>query len=161
LSGEDKQTLLRRRPDAVQVIPGLWVGSVPDRHQAERLVAGGIDCVVDLRSEAPSERCWPDATLQRQVPLVDHGAPAPDELREAAQAVVDLMRQGREVLVHCRAGIERAPTVACAALVLMGWPLQDAHRRVIEARPDAAPTPGQLAALRELAAQQAAPELET
>ena len=61
------------------------------------------------------------------------------------------MRQGDVVLVHCRAGLERAPTVACAALLCSGWSLAEAYRRVIERRRAAAPTADQLAALSALA----------
>jgi len=85
------------------------------------------------------------------LPLADHGSPSLARLREVAEKVVELIRQGHEVLVHCRAGQERAPTVACAVLVLQGWTLSDAFRRVAEVRPMALPTSGQLEALRQLA----------
>jgi protein-tyrosine phosphatase len=66
--------------------------------------------------------------------------------------VSSLVKQGHEVLVHCHAGVERTPTVVCAALVMMGWSLTDAYQRVVEVRPEAAPTDGQLSTLRALAA---------
>jgi threonine dehydrogenase-like Zn-dependent dehydrogenase len=87
---------------------------------------------------------------------VDHGTPSADELRDAAATVSSLVRQGHEVLVHCHAGIERTPMVVCAALVILGWSLTDAYQRVLEVRPEAAPTDGQLAALRALSAELAA-----
>ena len=43
--------------------------------------------------------------------------------------------------------------VVCAALMMMGWSLSDAYQRVLEALPEAAPTDGQLATLRALAAE--------
>lgn len=136
------------------MLPGLWLGSAPSQRQAERLRTRGIDAVVDLRAErdplgAPA---WPDDVVVRYAELEDHGAPSVDELRDAASIVADLMADGRTVLVHCHAGIERAPTVACAALVLQGWRMEDAYRRVVDARPQALPTDGQLGALRTLAA---------
>ena len=90
------------------------------------------------------------------MPLVDHGAPGLDELRDAAATVSALVQQGHEVLVHCHAGIERTPMVVCAALVTMGWSLTDAYQRVLEVRPEAAPTDAQLAVLRALSAELAA-----
>jgi protein-tyrosine phosphatase len=138
--------------DAAPVVPGLWVGAAPDRRQARRLVRDGIDAVVDLRSERnESDKVWPSGVEVVRVGLQDHGSPTIDELRAAAQTVSELMRRGREVFLHCHAGLERSPTVACATLLLQGWPLPEAFRRVMESRPRALPTEGQLAALRALA----------
>jgi protein-tyrosine phosphatase len=67
--------------------------------------------------------------------------------------VSDLVKEGNDVLVHCQAGVERTPTVVCAALVMMGWSLTEAYQRVLEVRPEAAPTDGQLAVLRALSAE--------
>jgi len=142
--------MARGRVDAARVVPGLWVGAAPSHRQAQQLVREGIDAVVDLRIEG-AEKVWPPGVELIRVGLQDHGSPTVDELRAAAQAVSDLMRRGREVLVHCHAGLERGPSVACAALVLQGWPLNEAFRRVAASRPRALPTEGQLAALRGLA----------
>jgi predicted protein tyrosine phosphatase len=142
-----------RRVDAAMVVPGLWVGAAPNHRQAQQLVRDGVDAVVDLRIEGDGdEEVWPPEVALVRVGLQDHGSPTVDELRAAAQAVSDLMLRGREVLVHCHAGLERGPSVACAALVLQGWPLNEAYRRVTASRPRALPTEGQLAALRGLAA---------
>ncbi len=142
----------RRIVDAAEVVPGLWVGAAPDRRQARQLAKEGIDAVVDLRREGGEpESAWPDGVDVTLVGLDDHGSPTTEELGAAAQTVVELMRRGRRVLVHCRAGLERAPTVACATLVLQKWPLDQAYRRIVESRPEARPTEGQLAALRALA----------
>jgi hypothetical protein len=45
--------------------------------------------------------------------------------------------------------------VVCAALVTMGWSLNEAYLRVLEVRPEASPTDGQLAVLRAFAADRA------
>lgn len=147
-----RQSVFRQRADADEILPGLWVGSAPSSAQIAALVSAGLDAVVDLRAEADSvRREWPDYVDVRVIPLRDHGTPSLDELRAAANTVSDLMGDGRTVLVHCHAGVERAPTVACAALVLHGWTLEDAYRRVTEFRSVAAPTDGQLARLQALA----------
>jgi protein-tyrosine phosphatase len=142
-----------RRPDAVRLIPGLWMGSAPSPRHAVRLARHGIDFVVDLREEGVEVGHWPPQVLVRHVPLVDHGAPSLEELRDAAATVSALVQRGHEVLVHCHAGIERTPMVVCAALVTMGWSLTDAYQRVLEVRPEAAPTDAQLAVLRALSAE--------
>jgi protein-tyrosine phosphatase len=143
---------LRAHPDVGLVVPGLWVGAAPGRRQALLLAREGINAVVDLRSErAKADDVWPPEVELVHVGLEDHGSPTAEELRAAAQAVSALMHRGRNVLVHCRAGLERGPTVACATLILQGWPLNNAYRRVVESRPQALPTDGQLAALQTLA----------
>lgn len=142
------QGVFRQRADADEIVPGLWVGSAPSSVQVAALVSAGIDAVVDLRAEDDAvRREWPDYITVAVVPLRDHGTPSLDVLGAAATAVSDLMGAGRTVLVHCHAGVERAPTVACAALVQQGWSLEDAYRRVTERRSVAAPTDGQLASL--------------
>jgi len=143
--------MFRTRPDVARVVPGLWMGSAAAGRHATRLSREGIDCVVDLREQEPDVGHWPPEVVITHLPLQDHGTPTLDELRNAAAMVSTLVKQGHEVLVHCQAGIERTPTVVCAALLLMGWSLPEAYQRVLEVRPEAAPTDGQLATLRALA----------
>jgi len=145
--------MFRHHPDADRVIPGLWMGSAASARHAARLARAGIDCVVDLREEGANVGHWPQEVVVRHVPLVDHGTPTVDELQYAAATVSGLVNQGHDVLVHCHAGVERTPMVVCAALVIMGWSLTEAYRRVAEARPGIAPTDGQLAALSALASE--------
>jgi hypothetical protein len=144
--------MLGRRPDAARVIPGLWVGSAPSVRQARRLANGGISVVVDLRREGGAPTTWPETVRVVQIPFEDHGTPTVGEVSSAASRISRLLRDGEEVLVHCRAGLERSPTIVCAVLMLQGWSLADAYRRVAEARAGAAPTEGQLGVLRSLAA---------
>jgi protein-tyrosine phosphatase len=124
------------------------MGSAAAIRHGARLARDGIDCVVDLREEEPEVSQWPPEVVVRHIPLEDHGTPSLGQLRDAAVTVSTLIKQGHDVLVHCQAGVERTPTVVCAALMTMGWSLSDAYQRVLEVRPEAAPTDGQLAALR-------------
>ena len=127
------------------------MGSATSVRHASRLVRAGIDCVIDLREERTDVGDWPPQVSLSHLPLVDHGTPTVEELRYCAVAVSEHVKQGQGVLVHCQAGIERTPTVVCAALLILGWSLPDAYRRVVKARPESAPTEGQLATLRSLA----------
>ncbi len=144
--------LRRPRAEAVRVVPGLWIGGAPDHRQARLLVGEGIEAVVDLRGEASeTNNVWPPTVEVVRLALQDHGSPTAEELQQAAETASQLMRRGLEVFVHCQAGLERSPTVACATLLLQGWPLTEAYRRVTATRPGARPTDGQLLALRQLA----------
>lgn len=142
--------MFRPHLDAVEVLSGLWLGSCPSHRQARQLASMAIDSVIDLRAEGPPVE-WPDGVEVARFALVDHGTPTTVRLSETAEAVVRRLRAGATVFVHCHAGQQRAPTVVCAALMRMGWSLDDAYRRVLEVRPGAMPTEGQLLALRELA----------
>jgi rhodanese-related sulfurtransferase len=139
-----------RRADADRVIPALWVGAEPSNADARRLERLGITAVVDLRAEPGRRAAWSPGVTVVRVALVDHGTPTIEQLSSAAEQTSRLLRDGQEVLVHCRAGMERSPTVACAVLMLQGWTLRDAYHRVTEARAGAVPTEGQLGALRDL-----------
>jgi rhodanese-related sulfurtransferase len=56
-------------------------------------------------------------------PIKDYGVPeSHQEALGFAQTVLDRLKQGKSVVVHCRQGIGRAPTMAAAVMVLAGIP---------------------------------------
>jgi hypothetical protein len=64
------------------------------------------------------------------------------ELLEEAAWVVERLRAGRRVLVHCYAGINRSATICCATLMLLeGLSADDALARIREQHPTAWPDP--------------------
>jgi protein-tyrosine phosphatase len=66
-----------------------------------------------------------------------------DEIRAEAGWVLDRLRDGRSVLVHCVAGFNRSVTVAIAVLILQeGLSAEAAFARVSEHHPWARPDPG-------------------
>ncbi|MGZ3601688.1 MAG: dual specificity protein phosphatase family protein [Ktedonobacterales bacterium] len=66
----------------------------------------------------------------------------PDDLLAEARWVVEHLRSGKRVLVHCYAGINRSSTVCCAALILLeGLTAEQALARVRETHPIAWPDP--------------------
>lgn len=81
------------------------------------------------------------------LPIVD--VRPPDARFEAAwlaagAELIELLRGGRRVLVHCRGGLGRAGTVAARLLVELGVPSPEAVERVRKARPGAIETAAQL-----------------
>jgi protein-tyrosine phosphatase len=109
------------------------------RHVAD-LAAAGVDVIVcaltkteleklDLTGEEEAAR---DAGMAfHSVPIPDFGVPAaaPD-----LDAVVEEMRAGRHVLVHCWGGIGRSSLVAGALLVMDGASAEAAWQAISEAR---------------------------
>ena len=141
--------LLGWRADVVKVAPGLWVGSVSGRRQARRVVAKGVNCVVDLRPESFAPLSWPDGIIFTRIPLAGDRVPTTDELLEAATFITTLVRLGHEVLLHCESGLGLAPMVACAALILQSWSLAGARLRLTECCPSVTLREDQLAMLAE------------
>ncbi len=80
------------------------------------------------------------------LPIVDVGVP--DKQFEIAwrltgPRLMNILREGAKVLVHCRGGLGRAGTVAACLLVEIGVPAREAIRRVRAARLGAIETAAQ------------------
>jgi hypothetical protein len=74
------------------------------------------------------------------------------DLADEAGWVIDRLKQGQRVLVHCSAGMNRSASVCCAVLILLeGLSAEAALERVREHHPWARPDPRHWLALRWLA----------
>ncbi len=113
------------------------------------LVRAGISYVVDLR-EGPSASPWPTTVSVLHRPLAEYEAPDVASLHRVGAEVAMLVDRGEVVYVHCRAGVQRGPLVACATLMQMGWALSDAYRIVVARRAATAMSEAQLGVLRDL-----------
>ena len=77
------------------------------------------------------------------LPIVDVSTPDVSFEREWDKIADDLharLRQGSNVLVHCRGGLGRAGTIAARLLIELGWSPGDATSRVRAVRPGAIET---------------------
>lgn len=128
------------------------MGAAPSRRAARKLARAGVTHSIDLRirGDAAAVAIWPENVFTHAYPLEEYEAPDIAELREVSSDVAGLVAQGEVVYIHCRAGIQRAPMVACAVLMQMGWSLADAYRVVASRRAVAAMSDEQLAILRKL-----------
>jgi hypothetical protein len=129
----------------------LFIGGL--RHQSEERPQ--VDHVLNLcERENPwcaAQGAHPHDRFTTKGELV-YGMSDTDLLAEAAW-VVERLREGRRVLVHCWGGINRSASVCCAALVLLeGITPEEALARVREHHVEAAPDPYHWFALRRLAA---------
>lgn len=141
--------VFRRPVDVCQAIPGLFFGSAPDRPSVRRLSKRTrITRVLDLRSSDERDPSrWPDGVVVRLAPVPDACSPDPELLADLVDWVRRELGAGQRVLVHCRAGQGRAPTVVIAVLVRMGYTVSAAHRAVKDRRAVVAPTDAQLEGL--------------
>lgn len=154
---------------------GLWkqYGGNPvtvrldGRDQPRRLFVGGMDIQFTQRprvgavlnlGDQPSAWCHGssphpgDRWVQKGEGRRGMGA---DDLADEAGWVIDRLKQGERVLVHCSAGMNRSSSVCCAVLILLeGLSAEAALRRVREHHPWARPDPRHWLALRWLASKQ-------
>ena len=97
-------------------------GGDPDRlaEDVEGLAAYGVNVLVSLLSPAEEDelglREERAAALAaglefRRFEIPDYGVPPVAELREVADALLEQIRAGRTVVIHCRAGIGRSSLV--------------------------------------------------
>lgn len=142
-----------RRPDG---------GAALDE-QIARLAHGMVDHVVSLLEPAEASSlgladeaaaCERHGVGFYNFPITDHGLPANVEhYRRVAHAMDRRLRAGQALIVHCRAGLGRAPSLAISALVAGGMNVDEAILRVGRARGRPVPeTDEQLAFLRAFAA---------
>src|SRR5262245_37992573 len=80
----------------------------------------GITAVLNLRAEAQDVFVEPMPGAYLWLPVVDHGDPTVEQLLTGAQFVDAMVRADRRVLVHCKMGIGRSPTMVAAYLVWTG-----------------------------------------
>jgi protein-tyrosine phosphatase len=87
-----------------------------------------------LRANAGAQAVW--------FPIHDLHAPPLPVMRPFLDKLVDRIRTGEHLLVHCGAGIGRAGTTAVCILMLLGHAADDALRIVADNRPMGGPEVG-------------------
>ena len=144
---------ISRKPEGGEALDG----------QMAKLAHGMVDHVVSLLEPAEATELGladEAAAAARHglgfynFPVTDHGVPADVvHYRRAATAIERRLNAGQAIVIHCRAGLGRAPSLAIAALIEGGVHPDEAILRVGKARGRPVPeTDGQLAFLRDFAA---------
>ena len=90
------------------------------------------------------------------LPIADYGVPSEafeQQWATAGRQVRRLLRDGGDVLVHCKGGMGRAGMMAARLLVELGLPADEAIRAVRRVRQGAIETPSQLALVRQTVVQ--------
>lgn len=137
-----------------RVAPWLLIGPELLIDQYADLRRRGVTHVLDLREEGSDDADALEAMgfRWRRIPIPDRHAPTDEQLAHLIawlDADAD-PNTDQAVYVHCHAGLGRTPTVAIALLMQHDLRLGEAHRMVLAARPEAAPTTRQIEWLRAL-----------
>lgn len=131
-------------PDVEAVVERVGADVVVCLNEAHELADRYDDYLAWLRADARA--LW--------FPIHDLHAPGLDETRPLLDELVDRLRRGQRLVVHCGAGKGRAGTIAAAILLAFGATLDGALAAVASARPGAGPEAGaQVELLRALSAR--------
>lgn len=101
-----------------EIVPNVWIGRRLNNREAARASDRGVAAVLDLAaefSEADSFRGLPYLS----VPVLDLTAPAPEQVRAAAD-FISAHRPAGIVYVHCKIGYSRSAAVVGAWLLDTG-----------------------------------------
>ncbi len=108
------------------------------------LQRAGIDVVVSALTAAENEelglveesRCCQSIGIEfLSFPIEDRSVPnSSAEFTELVNSVTDLLRRGKAVAVHCRAGIGRSSMIVASALIRIGLSTESAFRSIEESR---------------------------
>ena len=98
----------------------------------------------ELADRYPAYVEWLDSNPDRSIwwPIHDLGAEPVGAMLPFVDELVDRLRRGERLLVHCAAGLGRAGTTAVCILLRLGVPLDEAAGIVAAARPMAGPEAG-------------------
>lgn len=90
----------------------------------------------ELKIEDEFKVCEKQGIRTYHHPVVDNSIPTEREefVRLVKEVVDESLRKGKSVVVHCKGGLGRAPTFACACLLYSGRTLNEAVKMVRTAR---------------------------
>lgn len=136
-----------------QITPQLHVGGQYRQRGWRRLERRGITAVVNMRIEFDDETVGIAPQRYLYLPTIDDTAPSLEHLRAGVEFMIEEIRRGGGVYVHCGAGVGRAPAMAAAYLVSTGLTPEEAWATIREARPFVRPKPEQVAQIEQFAAK--------
>lgn len=90
----------------------------------------------ELQIEDEFKVCQKQGIRTYHHPVVDESITENREefIRLVKEVVDDSLRKGKSVVVHCKGGLGRAPTFACACLIYSGRTFEEALKMVRTAR---------------------------
>ena len=108
------------------------------------LKSSGVDAVVSLLESAEIEEldiaeeqtlCGANGIAFLSFPIPDRNVPPSGrEALDFAGGILNLLRSGKSVVIHCRQGVGRSALVAACVLALMSVPVDEAFKRIENAR---------------------------
>ena len=113
----------------------LFVGGQFRADQWPDLHGLGVRAVLSLQAERADEFAGPPPARALRLEVPDFHPPSMAQLRAACTFIAMCHAEGLPVMVHCHAGVGRAPLTAAAHLVAQGASSAQALARIQRARP--------------------------
>jgi protein-tyrosine phosphatase len=136
--------------NASPVGPLLFVGGQFRPSQWPQLYSLGVRAVLSLQDENVDQFYGAPAPRALRLPVKDFHAPTIKQLNEGVAFIAAAHADDLPVLIHCHAGVGRAPLMAAAHMIACyGLSHHEALGRLRAARPIMAPNPRQIIRLRE------------
>jgi len=132
--------------NATQLTNNLWIGGELDQvnhelaqRQLDELIDAGINSIIDCRMECTDIDWVCEAKPEidyLSIGVEDTGWFMPDHwFDDGISYALDQIGQGRVVVAHCQAGINRGPTMGFLVLVAQGMDAIDALNLIKKRRP--------------------------
>eukprot|EP00727_Mastigamoeba_balamuthi_P003112 m51a1_g12799 putative dual specificity protein phosphatase 1-like (277) ;mRNA; r:1762-2737 len=122
----------------IEISPGLYLGTKHVASNGDWIAEAGIRAVLNVSVEVKNYFAdVPEGPAYKRLPIRDSDEEilGAEVLDECTAWVAEAMQRGGGVLVHCKEGRSRSPTVLVACLMRnTGWPLQRAYDHVLALR---------------------------
>ncbi len=118
--------------DRIAVGGGIWT-----EQKMREVAEAGVTHIIDMQVEFDdTPLASPHGIEVLWNPIEDDFRPKPPDVfeRGVAFATKALGNDGAKLLIHCAAGVHRAPMMALAILRTAGWTLPEAMRTIQERR---------------------------
>ena len=129
-------------PDISRITDDVFISAWPEGEHAEEILDLNIRLILSMHWMRPSRTLHRPPLRVLWLPTIDTPfTPMPiATLRRGVEAALPIiLRDGRAVLCHCRAGVHRSVAMACCVLIGMGHSAEEAMRLVQEKRAVADP----------------------
>ena len=128
-------------PGTLYIMPkpsGEWL-----KEDVEHYASIGIDVIIsmlegdevsELGLEKQHEICKEQQIAFTQFPIADRGLPGTASFTSLILEIIDNLKKGKNIAIHCRAGIGRSGITVCSALLGFGYSPNEAIKLTSEAR---------------------------
>ena len=125
-----------------EVDPNVIVGAFPFARDVSKMAEAGVGAVVNTCEEyaGPVEQYEKYDIRQLRIPTVDFTHPSFDDVQKAVNFMVEQIKDGRKVYVHCKAGRARSATVVlCWLIQTQGLNAEEGQDLLLRCRPHVNP----------------------
>ncbi len=135
-----------------QVYENLWIAPANVAREKDFLVDNNISIILNCAEEESMKYPTDVLTVSIRIPLIDDEEPdALLMIKEGAMYIQMFTNVGKNIVVHCKAGISRSATVILAWMIIYkNMKFDEAYRYLAEKRPIIRPNDFYMGLLKDL-----------